>query len=149
MMTDTVIGLFVFLAGYVPLRSYAGGYHARTQLKCYFFSTLIVVVVALVGSYGLLMMGSVSYILLALSLIAIIGWAPLEDKNKPIDSLEFKVYRRRMMYILVAEGICIIAFQFHKFESAAMYMLMSLVAAALMVVIGKIIDRLRGQMFFQ
>lgn len=45
-MIGLVFGMFmqslVFMLSYLPLRSVAGGYHAKTQLKCYLFSTVIV-----------------------------------------------------------------------------------------------------------
>ena len=51
-MTFLIIGLFmrmvteiiVFTLGYIPLRSYAGGYHAKTPLRCWIISNLILFV---------------------------------------------------------------------------------------------------------
>jgi accessory gene regulator B len=37
----------VFLATYMLIRTYAGGYHAKTQLGCYIFSTVAVTVILL------------------------------------------------------------------------------------------------------
>jgi len=37
----------IFMVTYIPLRTYAGGYHARTQLKCYISSVVLIVAVLL------------------------------------------------------------------------------------------------------
>ena len=37
----------VFILAYIPIRSYAGGYHASTQLRCYILSNAVVVAVLL------------------------------------------------------------------------------------------------------
>lgn len=42
LLSSVLVGVFfgmifesmIFLMGYIPLRSYAGGYHARTPLRC-------------------------------------------------------------------------------------------------------------------
>ena len=34
-----------FILAYIPIRSYAGGYHASTQLRCYILSNAVVVAV--------------------------------------------------------------------------------------------------------
>ena len=49
LLTTVVIGLlfkmvwqsFVFMIAYIPLRTYAGGYHAKTQFRCYLLSIVI------------------------------------------------------------------------------------------------------------
>lgn len=33
----------IFLVTYIPLRIYAGGYHARTQMGCYICSVVLIV----------------------------------------------------------------------------------------------------------
>lgn len=40
-----LIQTMIFLLSYIPLRSYAGGYHAKTEQVCFIFSTLLIIVV--------------------------------------------------------------------------------------------------------
>lgn len=40
--------VIIFSVAYLPLRSYAGGYHARTQRICYIFSIVLITTVLLV-----------------------------------------------------------------------------------------------------
>ena len=39
MLFETII----FIITYIPIRIYAGGYHARTQTKCYIFSVFMLI----------------------------------------------------------------------------------------------------------
>lgn len=56
-VTTILIGLvfrmvwqsIVFMMAYIPLRIYAGGYHTKTQLRCYLFSILLIVLSLLWG----------------------------------------------------------------------------------------------------
>lgn len=55
-VTTFVIGLvfrmvlesFLFLAVYIPLRSFAGGIHAKTANRCYVYSSFMIIAVLLV-----------------------------------------------------------------------------------------------------
>ncbi|MFQ7801627.1 MAG: accessory gene regulator B family protein [Coprobacillus cateniformis] len=40
-----LIQTMIFLLSYIPLRSYAIGYHAKTEQVCFIFSTLLIIVV--------------------------------------------------------------------------------------------------------
>lgn len=110
--TTIVIGVFfhevcislLFLALYIPLRSYAGGYHAKTELQCYISSILLMITVLLATKYVYLSC-FVCIIMFLISCIAILLIAPVEDSNKPLDDLEKKVYKRRTMMIVTVETV--------------------------------------------
>lgn len=115
--TTLVIGLFVgmvwqgllFLLAYIPLRRYAGGYHAKTELRCYMASTLLVLFF-LFGIYTIPAHLSVLFPLFLISGAVVYFLAPIESMNKPLDKIERMVYRRRSRYILTAHfGIVIVA----------------------------------------
>lgn len=89
----------VFLLAYIPLRSYAGGYHARTPARCFILSVLLIVVVLSVISipnWDELMSAIVCF----LSTVCIWHLAPIGDENKPLDELETMVYRSRTRKVL-------------------------------------------------
>lgn len=102
MFTTVVIGWIygaileglVFLSAYIFLRLNAGGYHAKTPLRCYLLSTVIVIA-ALSGiqyiPWNVLIAASV----LLVSCVIIVGLAPMEDADKPLDSIEKLVYKKR------------------------------------------------------
>ncbi|SFR91735.1 accessory gene regulator ArgB-like protein [Anaeromicropila populeti] len=92
----------VFMLVYMPLRSFAGGVHAKTQTRCFIYSMLLVVGVLLAIKYF-----PVNEILIiaaaAVSSAIIFVLAPVEDLNKPIDDVERKIYGGKARRIL---GIC-------------------------------------------
>ena len=92
----------LFLLAYSLLRSYAGGYHASTQLRCYLSSTLLFAL-ALKGIE--LLQGHGWWAAAGIAAGAVFIWitGPLADDNKPLDEAERRVYRRRMRIILVLE----------------------------------------------
>lgn len=113
LLTTMIIGLgfgmlwqsVLFLLVYIPLRSYAGGYHAETPFRCYLFSVGMIIAVLAVLKY--VSDGDWVYGISAVGSGCILWiFAPVEDRNKPLDALEQCVYRKRTRLLLcVTVGI--------------------------------------------
>jgi len=112
MIFGMILESMIFLLIYIPIRSYAGGYHATSNLKCYFLSCLLIIFVLLVISY----IPDKSYINIVIGVIcvatpSILILAPIEDYNKPIDEEERQVFKHKIRLILsfyiVVAIICI------------------------------------------
>ncbi len=89
----------VFMVTYIPLRTYAGGYHARTQWGCYISSVVLIVAVLL----GIRFIPWTNFIIITISIISgliIYILSPVEDMNKPLDAAEVKVYGNQARMIL-------------------------------------------------
>ena len=99
----------LFMALYAPLRSNAGGYHARTATRCYVYSILLMIAVLLAMKY-LYIPTFICIIALVISCAVILILAPVEDANKPLDDIEQVVYRKRTYVIMAIEIVfCLIA----------------------------------------
>lgn len=94
-----------FLAAFIPIRSYAGGYHSKTPLRCYIFSVLQIIAILLLLKQVEISV-PVSFLLLLLACIAIFFFAPVEDANKPFSKGEFMEFRKRTRIILMIEFLC-------------------------------------------
>lgn len=94
-----IVELLVFMVAYIPLRSFAGGYHAKTPLRCYLSSIVMLIIVSVAIQYVTLKIW-VYYIIVAVSVMIIAVLAPVEDRNKPLDDIEMKVYKRRTIVCL-------------------------------------------------
>ena len=83
----------VFLAIYIPLRSYSGGYHATTNWGCTLVSAFILVLIC--GVYPNIPQEiAVLYpVLFVISGVCIFLFAPVPDINKPLDQLETRKYK--------------------------------------------------------
>ncbi|HHW70299.1 MAG TPA: accessory gene regulator B family protein [Clostridiales bacterium] len=125
----------VFMVAYIPLRSFAGGYHARTQLKCYILS--IVLTLAVLMMIKFFPATNVSIMILTGIASGIIAWlSPMEDSNKPLDEIEVKVYGKKTRVILIVEICVIIILLLLKVYTAALTIAISLFALSVMLILG-------------
>lgn len=140
-----VFGVFfeitVFMAAYIPLRSFAGGYHAKTPLRCYIFSVIMLIIVSISMKY-LFLTGWAYYTILLVTALIVFVLSPIEDKNKPLDEIEHKIYKRRAILIAVAEFLIGLAFKFVGLDDLFAAVVYSFVALSFMLVTGKIKNRL-------
>lgn len=132
-----ILESIIFMIAYIPLRMYAGGYHARTQFRCYVLSIGIIgivlgiirfapwnVIICLVTA---LLAGSVIFIL-----------APREDANKPLDEIEKILYKKRTRRMLFMEGILIAFTVLMGWDRIAVCVSMALVALGAMLLMDGI-----------
>lgn len=128
---DNIIGLSIILIlggclGYLiesfflwviilPLRKNAGGYHASTRLKC------------ILTSSGMFAFSCIVFLPMSAStnvhiVVSIIFWwiifveAPIESINKPLDKIEYKIYKKRTRIILLLEGALLVLALFFQWE---------------------------------
>ena len=92
----------LFMALYAPLRSNAGGYHARTATRCYVYSILLMIAVLLAMKY-MAAPRFICVIIIIISCVVILYLAPVEDINKPLDNIEKIVFRKRTYVIAFFE----------------------------------------------
>lgn len=105
---DAIWHVIVFMVAFIPLRKFAGGYHASSHFRCYVLSNVIVVGVALFSQSSLFFqLGLVSNIvavgLLCVLAIVIMLLSPVGTINKPLDDLEMMVYGRKARFVCVIE----------------------------------------------
>lgn len=119
-------GAFVFMLFFIPLRSHAGGYHARTVLRCYVTSVASFAAFCFLESYLLYFDNIVFFIATLLLSAIIVILAPIADENKPITQAEAHRYKRRTCMILLIEVAII--FVFAKITSAKEFLLFAVFA---------------------
>ena len=97
----------ILFAAFIPLRSYAGGYHARGYISCYLESCVILTAILLITRTIIQspkpMLGL--WILFLIAAVVVFLLAPLADENKPISEKEAIVFKRRARLILIVEII--------------------------------------------
>lgn len=114
-VTTLIIGMImgellyavVFTILYIPLRSNAGGYHAKTAIRCYLYSILLMIAVLLAIKH-ITIPSFICIIIFVISIAVICILAPIEDANKPLDEIEVKVYHKRTLIILATESMLFI-----------------------------------------
>lgn len=97
----------IFISLFSILRSYAGGYHAKTRIQCFIQSMLLVVAAIMIINIT----QKITYLIVPLSVIALAAsitiWliAPVDSENKRLDFDEKAIMRRKTRITLAAEVI--------------------------------------------
>lgn len=127
----------LFLVCYMPLRSFCGGYHAKTHLRCYIYSVIMITSILLVTKYAAF--NIVLYeILVLISLIIILLLAPVEDENKKLDSVEKGVFRKRAYIIAFLEVLLYHIILFTSFTNSCKILSTALFSLSILMIIGSI-----------
>ncbi len=129
--------VLIFMIAYIPIRTNAGGFHAKTQLRCFFYSNLFVVGIlecakVLAGHIVVLLMFALT------ASLTIVLLAPVEDQNKPLDDDEVRVYGKKAKIILVFVllGACIL--KAIKYETGCATVVLSIFGLAIFLIMGYI-----------
>lgn len=139
-----IFGVFpeiaVFTAAYIPLRSFAGGYHAKTPLRCYVFSVIMLIVVS-IGLKYLHIAEWIYYAVLVAATLVVLVLSPVEDRNKPLDEIEHKVYKRRTILIAAVELTLSTLLKLLMLDDLFIATVYSFVVLSLMLIAGKAKNR--------
>lgn len=138
--TGEMLNVIFFLALFIPLRSFSGGYHASKAWSCTMISCVILTVVVLVEKYNLLTLDIISIIIIELICCTVIMLlSPLESPGKPLNTSEKKVYKKRTFLVLTLELLAEILLVLNNMESLAYIIVMVHVTMALAQIVGIIL----------
>lgn len=127
--------MVVFMSAFIPVRIYAGGFHAKTSLRCYTYSIFFLVAVLLAMRF--VDLTNLIYCLLyCFSSIIILWLAPIEDLNKPLDKTEKIIYKKRTIILWLIETIIIFTSYFLGWSMVFECCIYSLFSIAVMLVSG-------------
>jgi accessory gene regulator protein AgrB len=130
-------GKFFAMLLIFPLRKNAGGYHAETKSRCLLYSSaiLFVSVICFVQVEWL----DLGYILVAGFFFAIIFLlAPVENDNKRLELVEYRVYRKRARIILLLEGTLFATAVTFKWEELIAVITIVFFIVGMSLIIGKV-----------
>lgn len=96
----------VFLLTFMIIRSYAGGYHASTRLRCYFLTMFTILTALLVIKYIECEM-FVFWELLVASSVIILMLSPVDTDARKLDAIECIYYRKKAMLIWFVEIVMV------------------------------------------
>ncbi len=125
----------VFILSYIPLRHYSGGFHARTSMNCYLFSSIMMITVLSVMKLFPVSC-FVCDIVILFSMLIVFVLSPQADKNKPLDAEERTIYKRRVQIISFAELIIIAICQSLSFVNMVCCMTMSMGCIGMLLIFG-------------
>ena len=105
-----VIFTCIFLIAFTSIRQYAGGFHAKTPMRC-FCTTMVFSLGAILAAKYYSIWQQYLTIIWGLSGGIICYFAPVQNRNKPLDDIEKKTYRKKTWRIWMLQSsilfICI------------------------------------------
>lgn len=103
---DQFFQSIIFLISFIKLRSYSGGFHANSSIKCYFL-TIITVISSLLVNRFVSLDRFIWFGLLIVFGIIILQLSPIGTSNKPLDDIERIIYKRKTIIVWCFE--CLVA----------------------------------------
>lgn len=131
----------IYMICYIPLRHYAGGFHAKTPARCFVFSTFMLFSV-LSAMKWVRINGPICIITTLSMLVLIYLISPVQDKNKPLDNDEQCTYRKRARIIAGSEAVAVLALVFADKLYCACCIMWCLNVMAIMMLMGSWKNRL-------
>lgn len=125
----------LYMALFIPLRSFAGGYHACSSQRCYVYSVACVAISMFITKFNLLNF-TYCYCITVISGLIIFFLAPVEDHNKPFDKVEIIHYRVRTRVVLIIEGLFWIVSCNLKWKTGVICTTLALLSLSLMLILG-------------
>ena len=139
---DVLSGV-IFLLCFISLRTYSGGYHATTYLRCsiVFLLTYILVEISHIFlSHYFLSNIRFSEVLLLIFFLPVLIYAPVQNKHKKLD--EKKKRKNKILSVIIYIILAVIALLLHSCRSSyGMTIVMTLAAVSTMILIEIFMQR--------
>lgn len=145
LITTLVIGLIlnmvlesiVFIVSFAFIRIYAGGYHLKKALNCYFFSNgIVALVLVTVKIIPKEYISITNLILLAISIPVIFKFAPLGTPNKPLSDHEKEYFRKKVLSYLSIEVIIIFVLLLFGMKTLPLLMSLGIFVSSFLIIIA-------------
>jgi accessory gene regulator B len=134
-----LVSYIIFILFFMPLRSLAGGYHAKTRLICFIESMTLVIAVCVLSklySYGFIFIPLIFLTLVVPAAIVILVLSPVESDNKTLSSEQKSSFRIRIrIYIFISVFIIALLLVLGK-TSYALPVALAVNSSAILVIIG-------------
>lgn len=129
----------IFLIVFCLLRRYAGGYHADSQGRCYVIS-FISIIISFWCMKQIDYKIAISFIFQTLSMIFILLFSPVENKNRKLEKIECLMYRSKTRII----AIIIYAFSCCFYLSQNNIIIAPILMAYLLVMISLLLGQIKN-----
>lgn len=138
LITDTFLMSVAFVILLMSLRRYSGGFHCKTAEICVIVSFLMYLLAIFGYEFVSFIPNMVYGVSTVLSSVIVLIFSPVEDKNRPLDETEKKLYRQKAMialsFILILEFASLIL----EFRALSYLSACSLTANAVLILISQI-----------
>jgi accessory gene regulator B len=141
-LTGAYIHYLTFLAFFIPLRIFAGGYHAKTSEKCFVLSVIMYVISLITVQIQPLLCKSIYAMATgAIFMIIILIFAPLVNKHNELSSVQYARNKIIVRVILIIDLVVFITCYFLNTKIATSE-LTYICIVGILLLIGKFSDKL-------
>jgi len=112
----------VFIVFFSGLRTYAGGYHAKSHIECMSVSFIIFFISAMSDSWFKSGGELIMIIGVILSIFLVLKYSPTESENKPLNDRKKKKYKSISRIILILYCVAIIILYLYKIQTNYIYL---------------------------
>nr|WP_315101442.1 accessory gene regulator B family protein [uncultured Catonella sp.] len=131
-----LIESIVFVICLMLIRSYSGGYHSDSTVRCYLISVIAVIMV--LGSIELSIWNEyLSTLAMAVSIGILLLYAPIGHRNKPLEKIEILVYKRKLKWILLALTVTFMIFVLVNWITLSYAVSSAILLSAVMLLVDK------------
>lgn len=140
-LTKSMLHFAAFMLIFVPLRIFTGGYHAKTSESCYLITSAMYALTVLCVKLMPEQYSNIPAIItLAVLIVPIVLFAPVEHKNNPLNSDERKRNRLISIVLTVVDSLIFVALFILSVSAATSVMILMAVDSVLML-IGLLMNR--------
>lgn len=141
LISHTLPAVIIFVAVFMVLRRFVGGYHANTHLSC--MTTLVAVM--LIFSYGICNISnevsrifSICFIIVSVPIIFCV--APVPHPNKPMSEEKGIKLKRKSRVLSVFLALSVIALALFKFNKLGLYVSSGILLSAIAALLGRFLN---------
>lgn len=126
----------VFLGAYIPLRSFAGGYHAASAKRCSVYSLGLILILEFYFSHRYLVEFRYLFSMLIIAICIIYKASPLQSPSKPLSSEEKYYYALVTKKVLFIECSFIVIFSTLNLSAIVDGISMALIVEGILLTVG-------------
>lgn len=131
-----VLGV-IFLILFWPLRIFAGGYHAKTRMRCVLMSTFIEVMVCNIIC-RVSIKGNILICFAIISAYIIYKLAPVNTEKRYLDIREHEKFQSKVCRQLLIESVLLFVAELMKWQILCKVIVIALFLVAMLLVIEKV-----------
>lgn len=127
----------LFFSIFIPIRTFAGGYHSNTYFRCLMFSVITLIMVLEI-SQNVQIPEKLSIPIIVFLEMVIGKIAPVINADRPVSNREYKLFAKRLKIVLSFVAIFSGWLVFWHYRQAISVIVFSLVLIVITLIIGKI-----------
>ncbi len=136
--TNMLSECLIFTIAYIPLRIFAGGFHAKTPMLCTIISAIILYVNVLLIKRFSENFSCGLFLVTVISVVLVLFFAPISSRNKKLDKKEKRVYHTMTIVVLSFEFFAELIFLKFNYVRIATIFQFVFITVFLMLILGKI-----------